>query len=402
MTIWLLAFLLVASLAGVGYRQGAIRVAFSFLGIVVGALVAAPLGRFAGKVLIPLGIKDPLLVWALGPIIVFIVISAIFKGGALAVHQKVDVYFKYHAGDLRLALWERLNRRVGLCLGLLNGTAYAILLAFLIYVPSYATTQIASSDGDPKWLRILNTLGHDLHSSGMDKVARSIDSVPQINYEMADLGALIYRNPLAQARLSSYPPFLALAEIPEFLTLGSDLEFTKSWQRQDPLMALLENGNLQIIRHNPELLKLVWNTTEPNLSDLRTYLATGRSPKYDPVKILGRWRFDVGAAVAAMRRAKPNISSVEMQKMRRYLEAAYNKTRLVARPDNQVTLTDVPGLEPANPGASPGLQTLKGQWKDLDTRYMLSFSGLDLPATVEGDRLTIKSRGMDLVFNPEE
>lgn len=43
MTIWLLAILLVASLAALGYRQGAIRVAFSMAGILVGALLAVPL-----------------------------------------------------------------------------------------------------------------------------------------------------------------------------------------------------------------------------------------------------------------------------------------------------------------------------------------------------------------------
>jgi hypothetical protein len=37
MTFWLLALVLLASLAGIGYRQGAIRVAFSLVGILVGA-----------------------------------------------------------------------------------------------------------------------------------------------------------------------------------------------------------------------------------------------------------------------------------------------------------------------------------------------------------------------------
>jgi len=364
--------------------------------------MAAPLGHYAGRILGPLGVKDPLLVWALGPIIVFIIVSAIFKTGALAVHQKVDVYYKYHAGDLRLALWERLNRRLGLCLGLLNGIGYAVVLAFLIYVPSYLTTQLASQDGDPRWMRTLNTLGHELQTTGMSKVAASIDSVPKIDYQMADLGALIYRNPLAVARLTSYPPFLALADHQEFMTLGADMEFTKAWQRQDPAMTLLQNVSLQAIRRNPELLEVIWNTTEANLADLQTYLATGRSPKYDPIKILGRWKFDVGAAVAAIRRAKPTISSVEMQRMRQYLEAAYGKTRVEARPDKQITITDVPGLEPAAPGTSPGLQTLKGKWEDLDTRYLVSFSGLEMPATVDGDRLTIKTRAMELVFEPED
>ena len=45
MMFWLLALVLLASLAGVGYRQGAIRVAFSFVGILIGALLAGPLGK---------------------------------------------------------------------------------------------------------------------------------------------------------------------------------------------------------------------------------------------------------------------------------------------------------------------------------------------------------------------
>ncbi|HWI55839.1 MAG TPA: CvpA family protein, partial [Bacillota bacterium] len=120
MTIWLLALILLASLAGLGFRQGAIRVAFSFVGIVLGALLAVPLGRLLGKLLGVLGVKDPFLVWVLGPVIVFILFSIIFKAAAAVAHQKVDVYYKYKAGDLRLALWERLNHRLGLCLGLLN------------------------------------------------------------------------------------------------------------------------------------------------------------------------------------------------------------------------------------------------------------------------------------------
>jgi len=43
MTIWILVVILLASLAGLGYRQGAIRVAFSLVGIFVAALLALPL-----------------------------------------------------------------------------------------------------------------------------------------------------------------------------------------------------------------------------------------------------------------------------------------------------------------------------------------------------------------------
>jgi hypothetical protein len=403
MTIWLLVVIVLASLAGLGFRQGAIRVGFSFFGIVVGAIVAVPLGRLLGKLLTVIGLKDPLLVWALGPILIFLIVSVLFKVAAAAAHHKADVYYKYHAGELRMALWERLNHRAGLCLGLLNGVAYVVLLSFVIYVGSYATVQVASSDLDPKWMRLLNTMGRDLHTTGLDKVARAIDSIPQANYSMIDFAAMVYHNPLAQARLRSYPAFLGLAELPEFQSLGADKDFTEAWERLDPVMTILNLPTVLAIRGNPELLKLIWATVEPDLSDLRTFIETGRSPKYDPTKILGRWAFDVTAAVSAVRRAKPNIPASEMQKVRKNIELAFGKTTMVAKPDQQLTIKDIPPLKPA-PGAAPtGLQTLQGQWKQMDpTKYQVSVSGLDLVASVEGDRMNIKTDTAELVFDRED
>src|SRR5258708_28196004 len=103
-------------------------------------------------------------------------------------------------------------------------------------------------------------------------------------------------------------------------------------------MTLINHPKMVAIRHNPELLKALWDQTAPNLADLRIYLVTGQSPRFDPIKILGRWRFDVNAAVVAMRRAKPNMPSSEMQRVRKYLETAYTKTTCLAPPANQIPL----------------------------------------------------------------
>src|SRR6185503_10845439 len=161
MTFWLLAILLLASLAGLGSRQGAIRVGFSLVGILLGALLAPPLGHLLKPLLLATGLKNPILLWLLGPLIVFIIISALFKISGLMVHQKVDDYYKYKAGDLRLALWERLNHRAGLSLGVVNGFAYLVLISFMIYAFSYWTIQMTTSDSDPKPVRMLNRLGED-------------------------------------------------------------------------------------------------------------------------------------------------------------------------------------------------------------------------------------------------
>ena len=75
MTIWLLGLLLLASLAALGFRQGAIRVGVSFIGILLGALLAPALGRLLRPLLMATGLKNPMLVWVLGPLIVFVIIQ---------------------------------------------------------------------------------------------------------------------------------------------------------------------------------------------------------------------------------------------------------------------------------------------------------------------------------------
>ena len=402
MTIWLLGLIIVASVAAVGLRQGGIRAGFSFFGIVVGGFLASPVGHLLARLLGSFGLKDPVWLWALGPLLAFIIVSAVFKVAGTAAHHKVDVYYKYKAGDLRLALWERLNHRLGACVGALNGTAYMVLLSVVIYVPSYVTYQFATPGQDPKWLGLLNVLGHDLQSSGMSKVAASIDKTPPMVYDLADLAGTLYRSPLSQARLANYPAFLSLSEQPQFVDLANG-NFTEAWARQDPINKLMENSAIQSIRGNPELLKVIWSTVADNLQDFRKYLATGRSATYDPITILGRWQFDVSASVAALRRAKPNIVASEMQKVRKYVEAAYSKTRLTVKPDHQFTLHDVPPQRVASPaGATVGLQTFAGQWQDAGNKYDLSFAGMQFPATVEGDRIIIKAEGLDWVLTRED
>jgi hypothetical protein len=408
MMFWLLAVVLLASLAGIGFRQGAIRVAFSLVGILLGALLAGPLGKLIKPLLVAFGVKNPTLAWVLAPLVAFLVISTIFKIAAYMVHQKVDVYFKYHSGDLRLALWDRLSRRLGLCLGLVNGALYIILLSFVIYAFSYWTFQMATDDKDPKMVRLLNRLGQDLQSSGFAKVARAIDPMPQVWYDSADLAGLIYNNSLLEARLARYPAFLGLGERPEFQDIATDAQFTELRQRREPIMTLLDYPKTKTILQNPDLLKSIWATVVPDLKDLHSFLETGKSAKYDPERILGRWIFNSRVTVGLLRKAKPNITSKEMLKWRTWMEAAFAKTSFVAMTDNQAILKNVPQIRLPTAAAAPtgGPQTLKGQWKGGDGKYLLNLSGgakdEQLNAMVEGDRLTITGEGTGLVFQRED
>ncbi len=408
--MWVLALVLMASLAGLGYRQGAIRVAFSLLAIVLGALLAPLLGSLLKPVLIALGVTNPVLVWLLGPVIVFVLVSIIFKVAALPVHQKVDVHFRYHAGDLRLMLWERLSRRLGLCLGLLNATAYLILICFVFFVLSYWTFQMASPGEDPTAIKLLNWFGQGLQSSGFAKVARAIDRFPKDWYDAADLAGIIYNNPLTEARLSRYPAFLGLAEMPQFADLGNDKEFANLRQRRAAVMEVIRYPKIDGMLKNPDLVRQVWNTVAPDMKDLRIFLVTGQSPKYDSEKILGRWRFDVPAAVNAARRLRPNMAAKEMQAVRRYITASFENTSFVAMTDHRALLKSVPQLRlPTAAGAaarSLATQNLDGKWANQGGKYQLSMSAggqQEFTGIIEGDRLTINTgEGMNLIFTRED
>ena len=407
MTIWLLAILLLASLAGLGWRQGAIRVGISFLGIIIGALLAPHLGRLLKPVLLAVGLKNPVLLWLLGPLIVFVIISALFKVGALLAHQKVDVHYKYKGGDLRLALWERLNQRVGLCLGLLNGVAYLVLISFLIYSFSYWTVQMSTEDEDPKLVRILNRLGRDLQNTGFSKVAKSIDKLPEAFYDAADIAGLIYNTPLLEARLSRYPAFLAISERQEFQDLANDKTFSEMRQQRKPLREVLAYPKTRAILDNMDLMKSIWVTAAPDLKDLANFLQTLQSAKYDSERLLGRWNFDVRAAVAAYRKLKPNLPSTEMQRVRRMIESNFGNGSLVAMPDHRALLKNISQLKviPTAAPPAPG-QVTPGQWEKVDSKYQFTFSlegrEQQVPASIEGDRLTLTSEGSELVLLRED
>jgi hypothetical protein len=408
MTIWLLAILFLGASAGVGYNQGAIRVACSTVGIIVAALLASPLGKLIHPLLSAVGIKSPVLLWILGPLIVFILISILFKVGAGFLHHKIDVHYKYHAGDLRTTLWERVNARLGISLGLLNGTLYLILASLAIYSLSYWTYQVATTDAEPKTLRIMNRLGKDLEITGFNKVAHSVDGNSETFYDAADLSGLLYNNSLLEARLSRYPGILSLAERPEFLDLAADTQFTQMRQSREPIMHILNYPKVQEILKNSDSLKTISSTLIPDLKDLRAFLETGHSAKYDGEPILGRWAFDVNSAIATFRRLRPNVLPTEMQKIKHGIAAAFGRTTFVAAPDHQAFLKNVPSLAALSGGAAgaPGAENHHGEWKNADGKYQLNLSanGKDenFVGSVENDRLTFTSGGMSMVFNRED
>ncbi|HVU99823.1 MAG TPA: CvpA family protein [Verrucomicrobiae bacterium] len=397
-----MAAILMASLCLLGWRQGVVRVAFSLVGIFIGALLAAPLGKLIRPIIGMVGVKNTVLLGILPPVIGFGIVLMIFKIAGFSVHRKVDVHFKYKVSDLKVALWERLDHRLGLCLGLFNGALYFVLLAWGIYALSYWTVQASTAQNQPTTLKVLNTLGKDLDKTGFDKVARSIDRFPNAYYETADIVGLVYNNSLLEARLSNYPAFLTLGEKPEFQDIAHDNQFTEMRQNHEPILKLIDYPKTQALLKNPALMKDIRAVLVPNLKDLKTYLETGKSPKFDEQPILGRWDFDLNYTVFLLHKAKPNISATQLKKEKQLLAAAFSKASLVATTENEVFLKNVPKTISGTP--SGDLQNVKGKWEGDGGKYIVSVAngGGDLAANADMDRLTLQGEGVNLAFTRED
>jgi hypothetical protein len=405
MTIWILALVLFVCLAYVGFAMGVIRVACTLVGLLIGGLLAFPLGHLLNPLLRLVGIQNPFHLWLTGPLVIFLLILIAFKITGFLVHQKVDVYYKYKAGDLRMGLWNRLSARLGLCLGLANGAVYLILISLVVYIFSYPTSQIASGDNVGGLTKALNLMGRHVHGSGMAKVVAGIDPMPDAYYKASDIVGLIYHNDLLEARLSRYPAFLMLGERPEFQDIANDKEFTELRQKQPAFAEIINHPKAQAIVNNPALLQEIWAIAVPNFKDLETFLKTGKSAQYDDQQILGRWTIDLNGALNVLKKTKPNLVSAEMQKLKRVLVASLGKTTLVAAPDKQIIIKNFGTVKPATkPNTPPTVdyQTLQGQWAEAGGKYQLTIQGRPtLEAAVEGDKLTISGDALPMRFDRE-
>jgi hypothetical protein len=164
----------------------------------------------------------------------------------------------------------------------------------------------------------------------------------------------------------------------------------------------LNDPQIKALVQNKDLISAVWETLKANLDDLTTYLKTGKSPKYDPEKILGSWDFNVNVSVGTLLIARPNIPPAEIKALRSLWSDAYSQTILVAAADHQAFLENLPRFTVQNGAAVVAEKTtLQGQWNNNGTDYDLSLNSKSMTAHTDGLRLTLKSGVETFVFDRE-
>ena len=392
MTIWIIALILLACTGIVGYYQGGLRAAFSFVGLLVASLFATPLGSILKSMLPIFGLKNPFYIAFLGPIVGFLIILIVFKVAALAVHKKVEGWYKYKANDTQRMLFERMNTRVGAPMGLANGLVYLLAIGTLIYSLGYLTVQVATSDQDSWAIRLVNHLAEDAESTGLNKAVAPFVTKSTFYYDAADVVADIFQTPLLQNRLANYPALLLLSEKEEYKPL-SMASFQSEWIKGMTFGSFVNHESVKPLIENHDAYTNLLGLLGGEVSDLKSYLETGKSPRFDDERILGRWAFDFKASMNLARRRKPNMGSAEITQLRKYMATSFKDAMLIATVDHK-TILKIP--------AAGKDKALRGTWKNSGSNYVLISNegdkNVEVDANVEGRNIIFTKGGLVLVF----
>lgn len=301
MTIWLLALFIIAFYATTGRAAGMIYSLASFVGALVAAVVAPMLGELFVWVPELVGLPHPIWKAVLPPVMAFlaIIVAVASVGGVL--QRRVYLHYKYldehdDAQFLRgdrehneqFLRWDRMNKNLGLVLGLFTGIIYLVVVSVGIWMTGYATGQVKSEDTHGG-LKFLNGLYDGAQSTGLGKFAAVFGLAPVEYYETADLVGLLYNNPNAYERLVTYPNLISLQHRDDIKDLVADTN----------LVSLIKGkSNIVLILTHPKILGLIQNTElraeydKMDKADLVSFLNTGKSAKWKDDPLVGYWRFD--------------------------------------------------------------------------------------------------------------
>ncbi|MBM3839980.1 MAG: CvpA family protein [Verrucomicrobia bacterium] len=335
MLVSTLAILLFIVVGGLGYLQGALRLAISLFGLVLGLILAFPLAPLLNRFVPMAGIKHPVwsVVWP--PIWAFLIIFLIFVGISFFVHRKVALHFKYREEDLARLRWERVNKALGLCLGTAMAVIWLFVIGLVTHIAGYFAVQVVSDDTSSMTLRYLGRGKQDLRNTGLEKCVSAFDRMPASYYQICDIIGLIYNNPILLSRVSHYPPFLSLGQRQEFQDIATDVEYNNLLLSKGDVTQIISHAKTQSIIYNPEIVQ---ELLQQDLGDFRHYLETGKSPKFDDEKILGRWELDFYSTLVQERKKRPNLTASEMRTLRRTLTESLKSVTLMATTDNKVNL----------------------------------------------------------------
>ena len=316
-----------------------------------------------------------------------------------------------------------MNSRVGIPIGLLTAMLYLIFIGALANSTGYLTAQVESKGENPVWLKLVNRMRADVHATGLVRFSAAMNPLPPSFFDAADLIGLVYHNPELLNRALDYPALMQLADNKEVQGLLADPQFIQASTNQVSIVEIMAIPKVQFILTNAETMGQLRQQFEPvDTKDLHEFLKTGKSPKFDPELILGRWQVDAAGTISNYRKLNSGATIPELGRLKAYVVRRLPDLSLAATPDNRLVLKgtqpNIPAYAPiiASKGAIPAIPAagtpkappkiaVQGTWSKAGEKYQVKFQGdkgeRSGEATVENGKLVIVFNKDPLVFEKE-
>ena len=347
MWIYLLIGLLLLVLASESYFKGGVNAVVTLLGVVLAVNVADSFGPMAFQWM---GDKW----WAIdehpfwnravpvvaGFITLVVIFSILGTVASIMVRKRLESQWE----DYKLENYKTMNRKFGLCVGLITASVYSVMGLTLIYQLGNFTLPL-KNDSDPWALKTLNEAREQLDNTPFIKLAAAYDKTPELNYEVRDTLALLLKNRAStiENHMRAYPGFFALGETEEIKGLLGDEEEEEEEEEEeyggygtedegsDSRYAMWKSGShsLTNLLSNSEVVSTVneryeeLKAIEPNsreekkllvfMDDIRHFFKTGESELYGDNAIGGRWRFGPNVSLRENKKPRTTISVDEMR-----------------------------------------------------------------------------------------
>ena len=345
MWIYLLIGLLFLILALEGYFKGGINGLITLLGVVLAVNFSDAFGGLAfgwytdGKW--PIDV-NPFWHRTMPSIFGFISLVLIFAIAGFVVSTIVRKRLSDRWDEFQLDNFKGVNRKFGLCTGLVTALIYSVMMLAIIYRLGNFTVPFKQDSGDEGLLAKLNEARVQLDDTPFLNIAAAYDKTPDLHYQVQDLLMKIWddRGRNLQDLLTAYPGFYALAEESEIKSLiesgesessddsyavsdegsGTGESLYEMWKNGDSLTLdqILSNSDVvAAINNRYEELKTIDAGSKEEkqlinlIDDIKNFFLTGQSDLYGRDRIVGRWKFARNASLRATKENYVDVSSVD-------------------------------------------------------------------------------------------
>ena len=254
MWIYLLIGLLFLILAVEGYFKGGVNGVITLLGVIIAINFSGAFGGFAYGWLAdkwPIG-EFPFWHRAVPTVAGFITIALLFAIAGLVVSIIIRKRLTDRWDEFQLDSYKGMNRKFGLCTGLITAAVYSVMMLAIIYRLGNFTVPFhqPGEGGDEGMLAMLNESRVQLDDTPFLKVAAAYDTTPELHYEVRDLLLEIWndRGSKLEDLFTAYPYFYPLEKTDEIQTIIGPEEKLAVLQLKDLIRQLRQMGHTESLQ----------------------------------------------------------------------------------------------------------------------------------------------------------